>query len=53
MLRIISQIFSQESQIIADYENINLVTRGKAGKFENPVFSTVDFPQISRTKLSF
>ena len=41
-----SQIFSQKSQIIAGYENINLMRKEKVAKTQTSVFSTMDFPQI-------
>ena len=40
-----SQIFCQESQTIADYENMNLVRKAKAAKIYKTVFTTMDFPQ--------
>ena len=48
-----SQIFSQESQTIVDYENMNLVRKVKAAKILKSLFSTMDFPQIWCTRLSF
>ena len=49
----VSHNFSQESQTIADYENINLVRNAKAVKILKKRFSTMDFPQIWCTRLSF
>ena len=34
----VSQIFSQESQTIADYENMNLLRKAKAAKFKKKTF---------------
>ena len=49
----LSQIFSQESQTIADYENMNLVRKAKAAKILKTLFSTMDIPQIWCTRLEF
>ena len=49
----VSHIFSQENQTIADYENMNLVRKAKAAKILKTLFSTMDFPQIWCTRLSF
>ena len=49
----VSQILSQESQTMADYENMNLVRKAKVAKILKTLLSTMDFPQIWCTRLSF
>ena len=53
----VSQILSQESQTMADYENMNLVRKAKVAKILKTLFSRMDLhsmdPQIWCTRLSF
>ena len=46
-------IFSQESQTIADYENMNLMRKVKAAKIKKNLFPTMEFKKIWCTMLSF